>query len=93
MATFLACQVKSISVAQSLPNITGYTEICARNTGTAYSGALYNENSPTSYGGYSLFQAHQIDKVLLNASRSSSVYKTNASVTPQSIQSIFLIKY
>ena len=85
--------VAGSSVAQSLPNITGYTEIYARNTGTAYSGALYNENSPTGYGGYGATYAQQINKVLLNASHSSSVYKTNASVTPQSIQSIFLIKY
>lgn len=81
------------SVDQSLPNLTGYTQICARNTGTAYSGALYNENSATSYGGYGTFRAQEIDKVLLDASRSSSIYKTNASVTPQSIRSIFLIKY
>lgn len=66
-----------------LPNITGNTNADIRNTNTASNGALGNNSSSTSYGGYSSTYSAQITNITFDASRSNPIYGRSNTVQPK----------
>lgn len=81
----------TFSVSASVPQITGQVTIGYGSQGSVYAGAFYRGSvrcNMHAAGGSNNSYAS-----LFAASRSSSLYKTNASVVPVSKKTTFLIKY
>ena len=95
MSSFLTCQVKRISVEVGLPNITGkiLTPNDWNDWGTAARGAFAGDHSKTLINGAAGTNAASRYYLDFNASRSSSVYQDNATVTPLSESTLYILKY
>lgn len=80
-----------ISVGASVPQITGQVTIGYGSQGSVYAGAFYRgSNRCNMHAGNGTNNSYAS---LFAASRSSSLYKTNASVVPVSRKATFLIRY
>ena len=95
MSTFLTCQVKRTSVAESLPNITGslFITSCCSGEVTSATGVFKGSGNPSTmpWGGAS--GPNRDLSVVYNAKNSSTVYQCGASVKPNSLAVFFYIKY
>lgn len=85
-------------VSQTLPNITGSLTGSTQFKGSGtiqYDGVFASSTVVSqSYCGYSSdASGHGYSKINFNASKSSSVYKANANVIPNSIKCSFYIRY
>ena len=95
MSTFLTCQVKRTSVAESLPNITGsfFVSSCCSGSAGSVTGVFKGTGNPSSktWGGGA--GPNNDLSVVYNAKNSSTVYQDDASVKPNSLAVSFYIKH
>ena len=95
MPMFLTCQVKRISVAESLPNITGsfFITSCCSGEVTSATGVFKGTGNPSvqPWGGAS--GPNRDLSVVYDAKNSSTVYQDDASVKPNSLAVSFYIKH
>lgn len=76
-------------VAAGLPNITGGFYV--RDQAVVEDGALYRDSSKTAGGYYGADSASALAGMMLDASRSSSIYGNSATVQPQTIKILYYI--